>query len=40
MQSENNFNVLVTEEDIDRVYDKFAKKCTTCGQPIKITFKF
>ncbi len=37
---ENNFNVLVSEEDVSRVYDRFAKKCINCGQPIKITFKF
>ena len=37
---ENNFNVLVTDEDIERVYDKFAKKCPTCGKTIKINFIF
>ncbi len=37
---ENNFNVLVTEEDIERVYGRFAKKCPTCGENIKIDFNF
>ena len=37
---ENNFDVLVTEEDIGRVYDRFAKKCPSCGENIKITFNF
>jgi hypothetical protein len=37
---ENNFDVLVTEEDIGRVYDRFAKKCPACGENIKITFNF
>ena len=37
---ENNFDVLVTEEDIERVYDRFAKKCPSCGEAIKITFNF
>ncbi|MCL4428981.1 MAG: hypothetical protein M1276_08365 [Deltaproteobacteria bacterium] len=38
--NENNFNVLVTEGDIEKVYDRFAKKCPSCGEAIKITFKF
>ena len=37
---ENNFDVLVTEEDIGRVYDRFAKKCPACGENIKINFNF
>ena len=37
---ENNFDVLVTEEDIGRVYDRFAKKCPSCGETIKINFNF
>ncbi|MCL4427901.1 MAG: hypothetical protein M1276_02740 [Deltaproteobacteria bacterium] len=39
---ENNFDVLVTEEDIGRVSDndRFAKKCPACGENIKINFKF
>jgi hypothetical protein len=37
---ENNFNVLVTEEDIGKVYDRFAKKCPACGEFIKINFNF
>jgi hypothetical protein len=38
--NENNFDVLVTEEDIARVYDRFAKKCPVCGEIIKINFNF
>ena len=37
---ENDFDVLVTERDIERVYNRFAKKCPTCEELIKITFKF
>ena len=37
---ENNFDVLVTEEDIGRVYDRFANKCPSCGEIIKINFNF
>ena len=38
--NENNFDVLVTEADIGRVYDRFAKKCPVCGGLIKINFNF
>ena len=37
---ENNFDVLVTKEDIERIYDRFAKKCPSCREAIKITFNF
>ncbi len=38
--NENNFDVLVTEEDVERVYDRFAKRCPACGENIKINFDF
>jgi acetyl-CoA carboxylase beta subunit len=38
--SEYDMNVLVTDSDVERVYDRFVKKCPNCGDNVKITFKF
>ncbi|MHB8232169.1 MAG: hypothetical protein ACYDDB_04640 [bacterium] len=38
--NEYDMNVLVTESDVEKVYDKFTKKCPNCGDTIKIAFKF
>ena len=37
---EYDMNVLVTEKDVEKIYERFVKKCTKCNQPIKISFKF
>ncbi|MCL4321216.1 MAG: hypothetical protein M0016_07630 [Deltaproteobacteria bacterium] len=37
---EYDMNVLVTERDVEKIYEKFVKKCIKCNQPIKISFKF
>jgi hypothetical protein len=35
---EYSFSVIVTEKDIEKVYNKFDKKCTLCNDFIKIKF--
>ncbi|MHB1660724.1 MAG: hypothetical protein ACYCSQ_09480 [bacterium] len=38
--NEYDMNVLVTESDVERIYERFVKKCPNCGETIKIIFKF
>jgi hypothetical protein len=35
---ESSFSVIVTEKDIEKIYDKFDKKCPLCSDFIKIKF--
>ncbi|MFW0884311.1 hypothetical protein ACMCNP_04535 [Candidatus Acidulodesulfobacterium sp. H_13] len=38
--NEYDMNVLVTESDVGKIYERFVKKCINCDEIIKITFKF
>jgi len=35
---DSSFSVIVTEKDIEKIYNKFDKKCPICGDFIKIKF--